>query len=460
MNTNVTLKTKVIIFFKILIAQIKKHKDIQIVGAIGIIRMIWRFIVILNPSINAPHAAIATTSFLIYASVSAFLRATTEYDKNLPMITRHGLEWDSVKEEEKTLVDMEDEEILNELLSMSTIQKHIFLNRADTYCRVYCKLGDKVEYLLWGNSVDTHLRYMEEILNSLDEENRPLWITRAVIERYRDAMKGRNVSTDVRQQTLDSLLCSCLGDAFAVNALLSRFESDCKYFLGDGNACESVLWGKNVADHIYYMKGLYNALPKECVPECFTMERIEAYEVSMLDLLRRKKEEEKQMAESMAGAVAADEDGPETELAFRIANRIIIIQECDDGYDYTIMDEDYRELDGGIYDDTSIGIREALSNIVSDLKSTESYVRGTVTAEDELIPLDVSAVRDAVECNNEIACDDSNADYCDEEPWDYEERNYQRLSDDGYNDDSDRGCKDCPPDECTGHCMSCFYRPI
>lgn len=50
-------------------------------------------------------------------------------------------------------------------------------------------------------------------------------------------------------------------------------------------------------------------------------------------------------------------------------------------------------------------------------------------------------------------------DYGDEEPWDYEERNYQRLSDD-YEDDSDRGCKDCPPDECTGHCMSCWYRPV
>ena len=29
-----------------------------------------------------------------------------------------------------------------------------------------------------------------------------------------------------------------------------------------------------------------------------------------------------------------------------------------------------------------------------------------------------------------------------------------------YEDDSDRGCADCPPDECTGHCMSCYYRPV
>ena len=356
---------------------------------------------------------------------------------------------------------MGNDDILNELLDMSKMQKHIFLNQADTYCRVYCRLGEEVKYLLWGNSVETHLHYMEEILNSLDEEDRPIWITPAVIERYRASMTSRNVSADVREQTLRSILQSCLGDTFALNVLLSRFESDCKYFLGDGNACEGALWGKNVTDHIYYMRGLYNALPKDCVPESFTMERIDAYEVSMLDLLRKNKEEEKQITESMEGADAAEEGGPETELAFMIANRIIIIQECDEGYDYTIMNEDYGELDGGIYDDTSIGIREALANIVEDLKHNESeYVKGTVTEEDELIPLDVSVVRDNVGCDNEMECDCSAADYGEEEPWSYEERNYQRIYDDGYNDDSDRGCKDCPPDECTGHCMSCFYRPI
>ena len=29
-----------------------------------------------------------------------------------------------------------------------------------------------------------------------------------------------------------------------------------------------------------------------------------------------------------------------------------------------------------------------------------------------------------------------------------------------WDDGSSIGCKDCPPDECTGHCMSCAYRPI
>jgi hypothetical protein len=29
-----------------------------------------------------------------------------------------------------------------------------------------------------------------------------------------------------------------------------------------------------------------------------------------------------------------------------------------------------------------------------------------------------------------------------------------------WEDDSDRSCKDCPPSECTGHCMSCYYRTV
>jgi len=29
-----------------------------------------------------------------------------------------------------------------------------------------------------------------------------------------------------------------------------------------------------------------------------------------------------------------------------------------------------------------------------------------------------------------------------------------------WKDDSDRSCGDCPDDECTGHCMSCYYRTV
>lgn len=52
-----------------------------------------------------------------------------------------------------------------------------------------------------------------------------------------------------------------------------------------------------------------------------------------------------------------------------------------------------------------------------------------------------------------------------DEEWDslelFEEIYEEDFDDsEAWQDDSDRGCSDCPPSECTGHCMSCSYRPI
>lgn len=62
-----------------------------------------------------------------------------------------------------------------------------------------------------------------------------------------------------------------------------------------------------------------------------------------------------------------NEEPRETELAYKIADRIISIQECDEGYDYSIMDENYHEIDGGVYDNPDVDIRYALLDIVDDL---------------------------------------------------------------------------------------------
>jgi len=94
----------------------------------------------------------------------------------------------------------------------------------------------------------------------------------------------------------------------------------------------------------------------------------------------------------------------ETELAFRIADRIISIQECDEGYDYSIMDQQYREIDGGVYDNPDISIREALQDIVDDLKQNPDTngAKGNITEETELIPLDFNEVAMEAEEANRI----------------------------------------------------------
>ena len=94
----------------------------------------------------------------------------------------------------------------------------------------------------------------------------------------------------------------------------------------------------------------------------------------------------------------------ETELAFSIADRFISIQEVEGGYDYSIMGADYKEIDGGIYDNPDVTIREALHDILEDLKSQPDYngAKGNIQREDELIPMDYDGLMEKAEEANRI----------------------------------------------------------
>ena len=98
------------------------------------------------------------------------------------------------------------------------------------------------------------------------------------------------------------------------------------------------------------------------------------------------------------------EIGEETELAFQIADRYISIQEVDGGYDYSIMGADYKEIDGGVYDNPDVTIREALTDIINDLKAAPDHngVKGNIKNDDELIPIDYDGLMEKVEEANEV----------------------------------------------------------
>ena len=98
------------------------------------------------------------------------------------------------------------------------------------------------------------------------------------------------------------------------------------------------------------------------------------------------------------------EIGEETELAFQIADRYISIQEVDGGYDYSIMGADYKEIDGGVYDNPEVTIREALTDIIDDLKSAPDHngAKGSIKEKDELIPIDYDGLMEKVEEANEV----------------------------------------------------------
>lgn len=64
--------------------------------------------------------------------------------------------------------------------------------------------------------------------------------------------------------------------------MLSRLESDCKYYLGYGNRYTEHLYYKDEQRHIDEMKKLYNSFPEDQKPEWLTWEQILNYEKLML----------------------------------------------------------------------------------------------------------------------------------------------------------------------------------
>ena len=59
------------------------------------------------------------------------------------------------------------------------------------------------------------------------------------------------------------------------------------------------------------------------------------------------------------------------QLAVAVEDKFVSIQSCSVGYDYSIFDEDYRLVDGGVCDDPDISIHAALRNILDDLGMSE-----------------------------------------------------------------------------------------
>ena len=120
-------------------------------------------------------------------------------------------------------------------------------------------------------------------------------------------------------------------------------------------------------------------------------------EDEMIDLGDEREQVLSEMKKSLAGE-------QEKELAFQIADRYISIQETEGGYDYSIMGADYKEIDGGVYDNPDVSIREALNDIVEDLKENpfDNGARGNIGDDDEMMPIDYDGLMEKVEAANHI----------------------------------------------------------
>lgn len=64
--------------------------------------------------------------------------------------------------------------------------------------------------------------------------------------------------------------------------MLGRLESDCKYYLGNGNRCAKHLWAHDEKAQIAKMRELLASLPEEHRKNCITSEQIDEYERKMV----------------------------------------------------------------------------------------------------------------------------------------------------------------------------------
>ena len=80
----------------------------------------------------------------------------------------------------------------------------------------------------------------------------------------------------------------------------------------------------------------------------------------------------------------------EKDIAFQIADRYISIQETEGGYNYSIMNMDYKEIESGVYEKTGVDIQEIADDIVDDLREDpfDNGVKGSIGDDDEMIPID------------------------------------------------------------------------
>ena len=62
-------------------------------------------------------------------------------------------------------------------------------------------------------------------------------------------------------------------------------------------------------------------------------------------------------------------------------DRYLVLQTCEDGYDYTLFDRDFREIDGGQLDNPEFSMLEARTEILEDFGLQMRELRAEVYEE-------------------------------------------------------------------------------
>ena len=82
------------------------------------------------------------------------------------------------------------------------------------------------------------------------------------------------------------------------------------------------------------------------------------------------------------------------DFAYQLEDIIVVIHKYDDGYYFTILDYDYREINGGVYDNIDIDIHTASKDIVDYIKNNmdRNGVEGKISKDSKMLPLDYEKI--------------------------------------------------------------------
>ncbi len=124
-----------------------------------------------------------------------------------------------------------------------------------------------------------------------------------------------------------------------------------------------------------------------------------------IDILREELSEVENELQSLYDQM--EEEAFADEGAFHLGNRYISIQRTDDGFDYSIYNEEYHLLDGGVLDDQETNLGTVLQDISDELKQPlydaekdmyyHSEVQGDIRQSDIAKPVDYDEFMEKVE---------------------------------------------------------------
>ena len=124
----------------------------------------------------------------------------------------------------------------NDLLDLEARFRYMMLSRMQCDCNYFLGNGDGYEPRLWAGNVEDQIKYMKDLWNSFDEDEKPEWLSMEDIEKYekdmlaKRAKRAKNESSDEivqavadkRQADFDKALEDEIAAKDEVNAEHSR----------------------------------------------------------------------------------------------------------------------------------------------------------------------------------------------------------------------------------------------